>query len=387
MPIVFVHGVATRKGAAYEAATRVRTALIRSFLLPSLYLDVDKVKFWNPYWGDNAADFAWNHASLPRGNEEKFGPGDALPALLLSEMWQEEVLVPDRIVLGIARRSMADAIDILWATAFEHASDTELSALADLAVQAMMLAKREPAVGWVNTASDDQEFLQELARELTAASLTVSEETLGPRRSFLRLREGLGRIARVAGRMTSTVAVDSLRMSINQSASMFIGDILVYLRQRETAGMNGAISKIIADDLDRAARARDSHDPTLVVIAHSMGGNIVYDLFSNLRTDLSCEVLLTVGSQVGVFAELGLFPAVAPASDPSESRVPELTNVTRWINVFDPNDVLAFIVGSIFEGAEDYRYSTGYSILAAHSGYFVRPSFYDRLATRLSGER
>ncbi len=37
----------------------------------------------------------------------------------------------------------------------------------------------------------------------------------------------------------------------------------------------------------------------------------------------------------------------------------------------------------IFYGVKDYRYSTGKGALAAHSSYFVRPSFYDRLAARL----
>lgn len=63
--------------------------------------------------------------------------------------------------------------------------------------------------------------------------------------------------------------------------------------------------------------------------------------------------------------------------------MPELPNLARWINVYDPNDVLAFVVGEIFAGAEDYRYSTGRGLLHSHSSYFVRPSFHRTLAHRL----
>jgi hypothetical protein len=69
MPIVFVHGVATRKNAAYEKEVRARVALMRSFLLTPFGLKSDKVKFWNPYWGGDAAEFAWEYASLPSGRE------------------------------------------------------------------------------------------------------------------------------------------------------------------------------------------------------------------------------------------------------------------------------------------------------------------------------
>jgi len=115
-----------------------------------------------------------------------------------------------------------------------------------------------------------------------------------------------------------------------------------------------------------------------------MGGNIVYDLLSKLRTDLSCDVLLTVGSQVGVFAELGLFEAVNPPANPAKDRVPKPPNVGRWINVLDINDVLGFAAARIFDDVKDYRYSTGKGAFSAHSTYFVRPSFYERLSARLA---
>lgn len=386
MPIIFVHGVATRKDAAYQKAVEARVALMRSFLLAPLGMDPSAVTFWNPYWGGDAADFAWKYASLPSGREERFGPGEAVPALLLGEVWEGKVPPPDRVVVEVARCSMADAVDLLWATAAERADEADTVALADLAVQAAALARNDPEPSWLGTVTDDQQFVNRLTHELRSVTPAAGEESFGPKRAFLRLREGLGRIGGAAGRLAGTVAVEVVRPTLNRSVSMFLGDIFVYLQQRQRLGPSAPIAKRVGDELEQAAKGRSSEDPKLIVVAHSMGGNIVYDLFSSLRTDLSCDVLLTVGSQVGVFAELGLFESVSPPNNPATDRVPQLANVGQWINVFDPNDVLGFAAETIFSGVNDYQYSTGKGILAAHSTYFLRPSFYDRLATRLGGD-
>jgi hypothetical protein len=46
--------------------------------------------------------------------------------------------------------------------------------------------------------------------------------------------------------------------------------------------------------------------------------------------------------------------------------------------------VLSFAAGDIFHDMEDYVYSTGQGLVAAHSSYFSKPSFYKRLAERIS---
>jgi hypothetical protein len=57
---------------------------------PPLGLDDCTVRFWNPYWGGDAAHFAWGYASLPGRLEEKFGPADEVPALILGQVWEGE---------------------------------------------------------------------------------------------------------------------------------------------------------------------------------------------------------------------------------------------------------------------------------------------------------
>jgi pimeloyl-ACP methyl ester carboxylesterase len=142
----------------------------------------------------------------------------------------------------------------------------------------------------------------------------------------------------------------------------------------------------VADALEEASRRVSDDDPHLIVVAHSMGGNIVYDLLTHYRPDLRVDVLATVGSQVAFFEELKLFMESDPSVPSSGAdRVPRPANVDRWINIFDRNDILSFTTSGVFDGVEDYEYSTGEGILLAHTTYFLRPSFHDRLGDRLAG--
>ncbi|MEU6456663.1 hypothetical protein [Streptomyces sp. NPDC047065] len=289
----------------------------------------------------------------------------------------------------LARASLADTIDLLWSVAMDEADAAGASALAALAVQAMVRAERD--LTWDAAGGDDEQLLEWLLQ--TPSSDRVSGvpavERFGSarqpeeRKAAWRLHEAVSRIAFSAARGSSTAARALWRESWHARGSIFLGDVLTYLRQREQSGPDGPIAAKIGRALAEGARLRTTDDPALVVVAHSMGGNIVYDLLSHLRPELECDVLVTVGSQVGVFAELGLLPAVSAPADPKADRVPALANVGSWINVYDPNDPLAFVTAKIFAGSEDFAYSTGRGLRSSHSAYLRRPSFHHRLAERL----
>ncbi|MFH9585757.1 hypothetical protein ACH4LS_11560 [Streptomyces luteogriseus] len=289
----------------------------------------------------------------------------------------------------LASESFADAVDLLWSVAMEDVDATEASALAALAAQAMARAQDGPARDM--TGVDDDQWVEWLLRtssadassDLPAVERFGSARQPKERNTAWRLHEAASRIAFSAARVTSTAALALWRESWHAQGSVFLGDVLTYLRQREESGPDGPIVGKIGAALAEGARSRTADDPALVVVAHSMGGNIVYDLLSHLRPELECDVLVTVGSQVGVFAELGLLPAVSAPADPKSDRVPALANVGSWINVYDPNDPLAFVTAKIFAGSEDFAYSTGRGVKSSHSAYMRRPSFHHRLAERL----
>ena len=75
MPIVFVHGVNNRSGAAYHETESSRGAFLREIVAPALEIAPADVFLSSPYWGDSGARFAWDLAVLPTADEgyEAFG--------------------------------------------------------------------------------------------------------------------------------------------------------------------------------------------------------------------------------------------------------------------------------------------------------------------------
>ncbi|GAA0404046.1 hypothetical protein GCM10009541_54050 [Micromonospora gifhornensis] len=394
MPIVFVHGVGTRRGTgkAYDRRVAARTALLRRFLGPTLGLDPKSTRVFNPYWGSEAATFRWDHASLPGPDVEAFGApddptsSDGVLAEAALTAW-EEPPPPDRTLLATARMSAPAAVDLLWTVAseVEWIDSADVDSLAGFAYEASRWADGVRATDLIDVGNDPALFGRIVEAVERADAAAGDTESFGVREATVVLREALDRIRTAGPRFTSAVAGSVLRRRVHTGVATFMGDVLAYLRQREQSGADGPIASTVTADLRQAHDARTDADPHVVVVAHSMGGNIVFDLLSHLRPDLSCDVLVTVGSQVGLFAELDLLPAVAAPAVAARDRSPRPASIGRWLNVFDECDVLSFAASGVFSGVDDFAYSTGYGLLKAHSSYFVRPSFFRRLGARLEG--
>ena len=119
-------------------------------------------------------------------------------------------------------------------------------------------------------------------------------------------------------------------------------------------------------------------------LGHSPGGVILYDVLTSVRKDVPVDALVTVGSQIALFEETKCLLASSEAySKAKGNKVPRPPGCSRWINVFDHNDLLGFPASGVFEGVTDFHYTTGKGVLAAHSSYFVRPTFYHRLRLRM----
>jgi hypothetical protein len=122
--------------------------------------------------------------------------------------------------------------------------------------------------------------------------------------------------------------VKALRPVATRRAGMFFGDVFAYLAKRND------IQRIITQALQTADSKRSKQDEHLVVIAHSMGGNIVYDLLtSTLRGKFEVDAFVTVGSQVGLFKELALFTEDAAGASQGPIKSPPPDRVKAWINV------------------------------------------------------
>lgn len=409
MPIVFVHGVRTRPGDEWEEQGRTRRSLLQTFALKELVPDPAATFYEEPLWGDLAAAPRWEHASLPGGRDvEEFDledDPDAPVAAALVEAGAEplpdvpeprQVLEQTRLAVELSadeeRKPLETLLDSLLAVAASEADDDELEELATFGIRAAEYARSNPPLAWLNDVEDDVQLVNVFTDKVEEAVPDPSAVEASTDESFsfqsarARFVEAVERVGNVSERLAGRAFTALTRTAAHKGAAMFLGDVVVYLNERGSAENPGAIVRTVAASIERAQAAkRDPEDPKLIVIAHSMGGNIVYDLLTHFRPDLHVDTFVTVGSQVAFFEELAQFRSSPPdpPADPDEDRIERPQNVGRWINVFDLNDVLGFAAAGVYNGVEDFAYSTGKGALKAHGAYLMLPSFHIRLRERL----
>jgi hypothetical protein len=385
MPIIFVHGVNNRDGKAYRENELGRDGFLREIVGPALGLNPNMLRVFSPYWGEYGVQFAWNMAVLPNPDEtfESFG-GDAESnalgrvAGLLAESQASGDIVAD------AQRDLAAAVDLLYASAMAGSkSEEEARDLARSYLRSADYAQAHPKPAWVNAATPDN-----FADQLNYAADASHEESFGAGGILDSLKEGLSRLVNAAPNAATEVAGRLLRKKLNATVTRFAGDAFVYLEHRGTREAPGLIVTTVLDALRKAQGALTDEDSKLVVIAHSFGGEIMYDILTHFDPSIRVDCLLTVGSQVGLFEEMKLYLSSHPKlpPDPPKDRLQRPSSVSRWLNVFDTNDVLSYRIEPVFANVQDFHYDTGYSSLSAHGGYFARPSFYRRIAARLAAE-
>ena len=432
MAILFVHGVNTRSS---DLPTVVARYLER-YLVGGRFPTPPQVFY--SYWGDLGGRYRLGGISRPRtlftrqGLEQPAstlattgGLVDILGALPIDPP-EEGAPANAGYVGGVGNRPVAqtrlrdsdrlDAIEFLISAAERHlGSDEEMlvqtvSALSEL---------EEDDTAWqaiISAADHDSEL---------AALNTYLQQTVDPgqyvaqgsgriRRFVDTVGEGLQRVAGAPAAALST-GLGEMRPMLDDVLEEFIGDVFAYLNGRVPSNgvepvpsdfnrpvclwealttLCGPIPRMVILDLLDAAEATSPGEP-LVVLTHSMGGQIVYDIASwflpRLAVELnrrSCDISIpkidlwcATASQVGLFEELSLFLA-SDANSQMPAPFPG-AYLEAWWNVWDRNDLLSYTAEKIVDGVEDEEYSTGRSFVSAHSGYLERPSFYKRLRVRV----
>ena len=206
-------------------------------------------------------------------------------------------------------------------------------------------------------------------------------EAFGATDVWNHLKTSATNLVNSASRFVVNPLTRASRPWVNSKVALFVGDVFVYLKSRDKPG-GGEIVAEVQGALERANKARKSGDDQLIVVAHSMGGNIMYDILTSSAQGITVDLFLTVGSQVGLFEELKLFRISNP-SVTAPATVPKPANVARWINVMDPNDILAYATSRIFAGSMDTKIDNKAPVWSAHSAYFYRPTFHQRLRARI----
>jgi len=179
---------------------------------------------------------------------------------------------------------------------------------------------------------------------------------------------------------TVTMLVSHLRSNIMQIATSYVGDVMMYLARA------AALRQFIHNTVIDACRQRPGEP--LVIIAHSLGGVIAYDYAADpaFADRPPIELLVTIGSQVALFAEYGL---VQGATTPVEFgprthhpiyKEPHLCD--RWLNFYDPADFLSFPIGRMFLGAAegDQICTSGKPFPASHNAYWDNDQLYQAIA-------
>ena len=199
------------------------------------------------------------------------------------------------------------------------------------------------------------------------------------------LRRGIG-----APTFVLSVALAELRRPLNNFISLFLGDVFVYLSNRGDAKQPGEIpSRLMAALSEADENKRSRNGEPLILLTHSMGGQVVYDMIthflpstpalSRIRVDFWCAT----ASQVGFFEEMKLFLASDAESRSGYTVAFPDANLGAWWNVWDHNDFISYTARDIFSGVDDEKFETGMSLIFAHNGYLKCPSFYRKFARKL----
>lgn len=393
MHVVFIHGVNVRKDNAYAQAVQMRDTLFRSISMKDLAAPHAPIVY-NPYWGDHASTFPFGHAYIP-GHAEAFGSTTDHQADTAADLPPVTNGRSDNLICALARQeSLLDVIDALWASTITAAQTVDAVQLAEAASRAVTYALKNPNPQWLAQVSNNNAFIDQLLYAIDEA--TTAENQPGPARSpapeaFGRLSAISGSIKRAAASLsqravdfaTSPWAPAAKRATLLRF-TRFFGDVFIYVKEGDSRAR--AIRDTVLTELKAADAARKQSGEKLVVVGHSMGGNIGYDLLTSAASNIRVDLFLTVGSQVALFEELKMFAASSPSiPSPGVAKVPLPANVARWVNVYDPSDPFGYAVSRTFDRAEDYEFDTNAGPLSAHSAYFYKPGFHHRLAVRLKG--
>ncbi len=406
MPLIFVHGVNNRiEDPKYEIGRLVTESFLRTYLsgasINAKQLPVNFIASF-PYWGDLATKFAWNMAALPSGEIDALGTPGIEPELrplvaLIKDALPEGSAPSDEPLVSLAQHgSFALAVELLCEVLSSNYLRERDELVSAFIVQAQTYAAKYASRAgppWLPGLTTDMQFVTVLMQELRAEphrreSLGVADAIANSLvAATAKLKQVVSatktKILDSAGDFASTKALAWSRASLNAIMGRFFGDVFIYMHERGDASKPGRIPARLLQAWDDAKAARPNEP--LVILGHSLGGVISFDLLSHFRPQLEVDLFISVGSQVSHFEEMKLFRASDPAipSGDLTRRAQKPDNVKHWINVFDEVDIFSYACAKVFDNVQDFHYDTKTYVIKAHSAYFAQPRFYERLRARI----
>jgi hypothetical protein len=225
---------------------------------------------------------------------------------------------------------------------------------------------------------DKLRALRQTSREKIRARLELSRTRINKARKVA--RGGAKATVATAKKLTSNMAALAIsnpaRKIFHAQMSAFIGDSFFYFGSRGERFEPGSVPALCIQAIEDAAAMRTPEDPDLIVVAHSMGSNIICDIVSYFAPSLEIDLVLTVGAQFPLFADLDMFPGFAA----DERPIPKPPAAVNWINFYDPNDFLGYSAEGVFDGIVDVPFSSGRFGVTTHADYFKFVSFFELMA-------
>lgn len=423
MPILYVHGVNVRNRDGFRAIN----GYLRRYLAPVIAADPDQVLIDDVFWGNEGVSFAWDGISRPLSRILGMGAGatelSAIEGALTAAVYQETLhripaqTVPPSAGGGLISSGATASSSSLPTATPVHLHDLPPDQISDLLATAIAaqipddLEQQTLLILAADTVAHDADLTSALAAagspETELLELLERVRRQAAKESGLigqgfadwferlrdRLREGLDRALDLPSYAISVVTAE-IRKPLNELISVFIGDVFTYLAGRGDATNPGVIPKQLSVKLKEAQANKQARGgEPIVLLTHSMGGQLVYDAVSHFLpntpelSDIKVDFWCASASQVGFFEEAKLFLASLPEHK-TGSLVPfPQANLGVWWNVWDHNDFLSFTAKDIFSQLDDEPFNSGMSLLAAHGGYLQRPSFYRRFAAKLKAAK
>ncbi len=431
MALLFIHGVNTRKtDPDYETAASARRQMFEEYVVSRVrkagYSDFAVAE--DAYWGDLGVRFEWGLKSVPTTNRESLGPADgasntALVALLADTAAPKkgvatESLGPAGVISEAAAQNPAALVRAIFAGEAERFAPTARPEVpgqappnADAKGQnlAWMLMAVDELARDVSTnpgliqAPTDQAVLEKIQNEvekryrakLPLRAETSSTEQLGAVSDGFQWAVGhikdvvngaksaVQKVADSANRTGTLLLYDQFRNGFSAKVLRFIGDVFVWLQRGRTA--TPSIHDVVKASVIAAASRKSAggkREP-LIVVTHSFGSEILYDLLSSGELDdYTIDLWASAGAQTSLFAEMRLYKT-SPQDIPSAAQpcLSKPSNVKRWVNFYDEADILSYLHAPVFgTGVTDVNVSEGANLTNAHGHYFMVPRFYTQIA-------
>jgi len=287
MPLVFVHGVATRQTPEYRAQAHQRDALFRQLVLP------EGAQVFDPDWGSEGVKFDPALPWMPEPDGAEAFAASQAGAVGAAQIGIGRLATrhPDRAIDAAFEAGLATHVD----SAIRTGNPTDALTAKDL--EFFAAAVRYLEAGADNTAFDplgsDAEFISALALELKPhlSRKDPAAVAMGPAEDALHwLGEGLNDLVRPLRNATSDALLRIIRRPLTEQVAFFLGDVFVYLRTRETDGDTNRIFAPIMADIAKAARLRSPADP-LILVCHSFGAVILYEFLSDQAAVAKIEAM------------------------------------------------------------------------------------------------